>query len=259
GNTYTLTGPGLEMTNSTLTANRLGNDPGANTDVFNFAPTPASLNVPFGRLTNSTLTVTGNEHDLFGLGHDRRNPTTFGISGGTTCSGAGLPVIDILNSTIAALEDVVGVGVSTSLTTAGALLRVNAGTLNARSIFRMDGNTTAVLGGTLLNAVGSPSSRAIFNAAGDFVRIGDGSVFTSPAADPVILSTFATFNVGLAPLQHAHFFLVNSASGSAPAQASISGPLLNSSHDGFNIAAGFLETSGGLTGNAPITFQRLGP
>src|SRR5207247_6245886 len=89
--------------------------------------------------------------------------------------------------------------------------------------------------------------------------IGDGSVFTSPAADPVILSTFATFNVGLAPLQHAHFFLVNSASGSAPAQASISGPLLNSSHDGFNIAAGFLETSGGLTGNAPITFQRLGP
>src|SRR5207247_9623240 len=58
GNTYTLTGPGLEMTNSTLTANRLGNDPGANTDVFNFAPTPASLNAPFGRLTNSTLTVT---------------------------------------------------------------------------------------------------------------------------------------------------------------------------------------------------------
>ena len=340
GNTYTLTGPGLEMTNSTLTANRLGNDPGANTDVFNFAPTPASLNVPFGRLTNSTLTVTGNEHDLFGLGDDSRNPTTFGVSvvatdstinlpaslarferltsnapdpmvqltrvtvnqsgagedralmtvnslsgvtfagpmaridgsrlnlsrslfsveaGGTTFSGAGLPVIDILNSTIAALEDVVGVGVSTSLTTAGALLRVNAGTLNARSIFRMDGNTTAVLGGTLLNAIGSPSSRAIFNAAGDFVRIGDGSVFTSPAADPVILSTFATFNVGLAPLQHAHFFLVNSASGSAPAQASISGPLLNSSHDGFNIAAGFLETSGGLTGNAPITFQRLGP
>jgi len=337
GNIYTLAGPGLEMTNSTLTANRLGNDSGANTDVFNFAPTPASFNVPFGRLTNSTLTVTGDEHDLFGLGDNTRNPTTFGVSvvatdstinlhgslarfehltsnatdpmvqlthvtvnqtgagedralmtvdsfagvtfagpmaridgstlnlsrslfyveaGNTTFNNAALPVIDILNSTINTPEDVAGVGVATSLTTAGALLRVNGGTLNARSIFRMDGFTTATLGGTLLNAIGSPGSRAIFNAAGDFVRIGDGSFFTSPTANPVILSTFATFNVGLAPLQHAHFFLVNGASGGSPAQASVAGQLVNSTHDGFFIAAAFLETSNGGAASSPILFQR---
>lgn len=108
GNVFTLGAPVFEATSSTITVRRPGDEPTGSTDITNFAPTSASLNVPFLKLVSSTVTVT-EDGDLIGLGDESAFPTAFGV--GLVASGTASS--------------------RTTINVKGPVVEVEAGTFNA--------------------------------------------------------------------------------------------------------------------------------
>jgi YVTN family beta-propeller protein len=227
-NTYNLAGPALQLTSSTLTANRLGSDPGGSTDVMNFAPTVASLNVPFARLTSSTLNVNSTEeHDLFGLGDDSTVLTTFGVSviaSGTSTinlhgslatferltSNATDPMVQLTNTTVNQTSTtdehaLILVETLSSLTMAGPMAKIVNSTLNlSESLFYGEEGNTVYTGTSLpfidvsgstittpFDIVGLGASTSLDTAA-TLLKVSGGTVTTRNSARNTVQDTVSS-------------------------------------------------------------------
>jgi hypothetical protein len=125
------------------------------------------------------------------------------------------------------------------------------------------GNATATLGGRLLVSSNTGSgTRNTFNTTADasggadFISITAGATLTATGTDALVTSNNSTYNIGNGT-PFAHFFRptgTGGLSGTAPATASLAGPLLTSVSDIFNASAAMLEVNNGQVG-ANVTFS----
>jgi hypothetical protein len=128
-----------------------------------------------------------------------------------------------------------------------SLVLVNAGVPTTGPL----GDATLTLNNGLLS-VTNTGGRTTFRTTGDFILVVNGASLVHTDSDPsLVFSSNATYDVrsNTNPTTASRFFLnvfgMGGASGTRPSTASVSGHLLDSNSDRFNIAASFLMTNPG--------------
>jgi hypothetical protein len=224
GNTITLAGPAVSLTNnSTLTLRAVGDEPAGSTDVLSFAPTVDSRNVPFVSLRSSTLTLTGADEQLVGLGDSGLAPTTYGIALFATGTAASPSTINLKG---AALELEAGTSNATGATVQLTHTHVNQ-TDTGRGLVVAGGAGTKSLQSSLLSV-----SNGSLNLSGGVLQVAAGTLSAGgdlPLLDlaGTVVSTPEVVRVDQALLEASRSLLNLRAAGASGTTLASAGPAFN--------------------------------
>src|SRR5438552_3063464 len=248
-NVLTLTGPVLDITNTSVRLQRINETPAGSTDVFALT---LGLNMPVIRMSGSTLTTTGVDADLVAVGGGVKTTGTALTATGSSMVNVKGSLLRLADVTSLPTDPLVQLAASTvnQTATAKALIDVSGTTALTRQLLALD-NSTVTATGNVLTVRGSlsdvPSRMTLtgplfvatnnsgVSSASGFV-IDQGAALTGTSPRDLIRLVTSTFTAG--PAASANFFEVASDPLSATRSAvSIAGRLLST--DSSTVTAPF--------------------